>query len=417
MMTARPDMQRYLKLLPIQEAQKRIDSKFKAIGTEQVSVDDSIWRVCAEEVRSRRDVPKWSISAMDGYAIRSTDTKKASPAEPLRLKTRVAVDRRIGQGEAMQVSTGDQLPAGSDSVIRVEETRIEDDGVMITGSVQKWKNVSIVAADLHAREVILRNGEFINPAIVALLISAGITKVKTFAMPRVGVVSVGTELKRFGDDTPGKTANNYANLILGYLAEYGTKATMVGVVRDDLIELRDLLVRVIDDFDMIVTIGGASVGPGDLTPDAVLLDDDSAMVFHGLRAVPIRPVGLAKVRGKPIAILPGHAVSVALSFFMVALPVLNVISGLTIDSRMCVLRAIAVKSFSNERPIDALWLVTVKRRRNGYYAEPLGWGSNLVSNLSRANGFVRLRARETIHQEQIIDVQLLGSAELSRVAG
>ncbi len=416
-MRARPDMRRYLKLLPLQEARERIGSKFEAIGTELVSVDDSIWRVCAEEVRSRRDVPKWSISAMDGYAIRTDDTEKASPAEPLRLKIRVAAGGRIGQGEAIQVSTGDPLPGGCDSVIRVEETRIEEGEVVITGRGQKWKNVLFAAEDLQARQVILRAGEFINPAGVALLISAGVTKVRAFVTPRVGVVSVGTELKRFGNRSSGKTANNYANLILGYLSEFGAKATMVGVVRDDLIELRDLIERAIRDFDMIVTIGGASVGLSDLTPEAVLLDGESSMVFHGLRVVPIRPVGLAKVRGKPIAVLPGHAVSVALSFFEVVLPVLNVISGLALDSRRCVMQAKAAESFSNERPIDALWLVTLRRERKSYYAEPLRWGSNLVFNLSRANGFVRLRARQRIQQAQMVDVQLLGSTEFSRVAG
>lgn len=417
MKSARPDMQRYLKLLPLQKARERMGSEFNAIGTESISVDESIWRVCAEEVRSRRDVPKWSICAMDGYAIRSGNAEKAKPAEPLRLRIKTVVDGQVDNGEAIQVSTGDRLPVGADAVVRVEETRIEKGTVVIARKVQKWKNVLFAAEDLHARQIILREGEFINSTGVALLISAGVTKVRAFVTPRVGILSVGTELKRFGESSFGKTANNYANLILGYLSELRARATMLGVVKDDLVEIRELIGRAIHDFDMILTIGGASVGPGDLTPDAILLDKDSSMVFHGLRVVPIRPVGLAKVGSKPIAVLPGNAVSVALSFFVVVLPVLNVISGLPLDSRRCMLRAVAEKSLSNERPIDSLWLVTLSRRRNGYYAEPLRWGSNLMFNLSRANGFVQLRARERIQQEQTVDVQLLGSAELSRVAG
>ena len=413
---------RYLRLIPIGEARRMIGLQFKAVGSELVSVDRSMGRVCVTTVRSKLDIPKSTTSAMDGYAVRSEDTRKASPHDPCRLRIRAPSEGQHGavvlhRGEAFAVSTGAELPRGSDAVLRIEQARVERDSVLVSSRIPKWKNASLAAEDVRVGQVLLRKGDMITAAGMALLMSAGIARVRVRRILKVGIISVGERLTSFGRPSPGRTVSNYANLTLGYLSELGTKATILGVVGNDASEASRLIERATRDFDIVVTIGSASVGSGDLAPDAVLRCPGSKMVFHGLRAVPLRPVGLASVGGKPVVLLPGHAVSAALSFFVIALPVLNQVSGLKPDSRTAMVEATAADEFSNGRPMDAYLLATLKKRGGAYTARPLGWGSNLQSNLALANGFVHLGRGESVPAGRTIDVELFGSSQLLRVEG
>jgi len=185
----------------------------------------------------------------------------------------------------------------------------------------------------------------------------------------------------------------------------------MGVAGDDPVQVRNIIEGRIDELDAIITIGGCSVGENDQTPSAF----PEGLLFHGIRLLPIKPTGMAIVRGKPIILLPGHAVSAALSFFLVALPALNIISGLGFDARMPVIKAHAAKRFSNTHTIDALYLVRLRRSDGEYEATPLGWGSNSLSNLARANGFLRLAPAQVVEKGEAISVTLLGGLEMSRV--
>lgn len=417
------DRHRYFRLMPVGEARRMIGSQFKAVDSELVSVERSMGRVCVTTIRSILDIPKSTTSAMDGYAIRSADTRKASPPDPRRLRIRTPSSGReatgvfLRGGEAVAISTGDDLPKGSDAVLRIEQARVERDSVLVSTRIPRWKNVSFAAEDVRVGQVLLRKGDIITAAGMALLMSAGIDKVKVRRILKVGIISVGEGLTSFGRPSPGRTVNNYANLTLGYVSELGAEATILGIAGTDAAEPSDLIERAARDFDVVVTVGSASVGSRDLAPDAVLRCAGSKMVFHGLRAVPLRPVGLASVGGKPVIMLPGHAVSAALSFFVIALPVLNQVNGLEPGSRMATVEATAAEEFSNGRAMDAFVLATLKKRGGAYTARPLGWGSNLQSNLAIANGFVHLGRGQSVPAGRIVEVELLGSSQLLRVEG
>lgn len=408
---------RYLKLLPLGEATHLVsNSSFRTVGSELVYADRASGRVCAETVRSRSDIPESTTSAMDGYAVRSADTTDASRSDPVRLRL-LPASTRIRKGEATEVSTGERLPAGSDAVLRVERARLGGGALVVSEPVPRWKNVSLSGEDVRAGQVIFRAGSVISPAGAALLISAGVHRVRVARVPRVGIISVGRGLTGFRERRPGKTVNNYANLLQGYFEEFGATATIVGVADGDGPAVGRAIERASRLFDILVTVGGVSVGRGDLVPESVLRCSGSKMIFHGLRAVPLRPAGLASVKGRPVVLVPGKAVSAALAFFEVALPVLNVISGLEPDARRAVLLARATEEFANDRPMDAFLLATVENRGGVYSARPLGWGSNLQHNLAIANGFVRLGPRERVPAGGTLPVELLGPSQIARIPG
>lgn len=416
---------RHLSLIAYSEARNKIVREIAGSSShfERVPTNQALGRICSEAVKARNDIPQSSVSAMDGYAIRSSETKNASPTRPacFRFKSSIYPEtslRRtaIEPSEACYVSTGSSIPGGSDSVVRVEQVRIQDGSIRVPREVEKGANIEERGSDVKAGQVIALKGDILNSARIALLISAGIRQVKVRKVPCVGILSVGNELRTFEDgSSKRKKINNYADLVSGFLVEFGAKPVKVGISKDDPYEIRKSVLENISRFDLMVTIGGSSIGERDFTVDALSKGTSSKLVFHGLRIVPIRPTGLAMIKKKPVAILPGNAVSVALSFFLVVLPVLNSIQMLPLDARQPAVVASSMNEFSNDRSIDALYLVSLVMKQDGYYAIPLRWGSNLAMDLARANGFVQLSSKQTVKEKEKITVSLFGNSEFSRI--
>ena len=431
------------------EVSSRIQSLSRVLGTrdaEYVRVDQAVGRIAAEEVRSPCDIPERNISAMDGYAIRACDAENASTSNPVHFKVKGVIypyssfsasstsrGRRsipiVKNGEAYQVATGAPIPMFGDSVVRVEEVRNDEGRIVVRRKSPKWKNVSARGEDVKKGDIVLRKRRILNPSDVALLIGIGVRKVKVFALPKIGILSTGNELVEFTDtgrrnfnSRNGIKVNNYSNLLSGYVRSLGAHSVPLRIAKDDSSEICDILKEGLRTCDMVITIAGSSVGKMDLTTEAISSIEGSRILFHGVRLVPIRPAGLALVgtrRAKPVAIIPGHAVSATLAFFVIALPIINMLMGLEPDSRNSFVSAKLDRSLTNERAIDALYLVSLSIAKNSpksYIASPVGWGSNVISNLSRSNGFVRLAAHETLSRGEATKINLFGAKEIERVS-
>lgn len=425
--TGRSDSRRYLKLIEIQEIRELIKSALANYvpSVEEILVDRSLGRICAEEIHSEFDIPARSIAAMDGYAIRSVELSSASASHPTIFKIKGVLHpdsygntARIRGKQAYQVSTGAPIPAGSDAVVRIEDTRLDKDRIIVIRKIEKSKNVSWKGEDIRAGEVIFQKGRIFSSTDVAVLIGAGRRRVRVSKVPVVGILSVGNELVEFdgsNEDPHGanEVINNYAYLISGFSEQSGATVRLFGVAKDDPDQIKSRMRKELERCDALFTIAGSSVGAKDFAPDAAASLPNSKMIFHGVRVVPIRPAGLALAGGKPVLIIPGHAVSAALTFFVIGLPILNILSGLDPDSRRVIIRAEATAEFANNRPIDALILAVAKKKSDGeYYAVPLEWGSNVISNLSRANGYVWMSPNQKVVKSESVTVELF---ELSRI--
>ena len=402
-------------LLPYHDVKRRIVNALSplTLTSEAISVDEALGRVSAQSVRSRVNLPSENTSAMDGYAIQSSYSTNAS-LNRVSFKIKgsvypedVGARLRVGPFETSYVATGAPIPRGADAVVRAEDARLVNNHVFIARQVLKGKNIAMKGEDVKLGQPLINKREIITPAKVALLMQCGIRKIRVFKAPRVAILSIGDELALFSEHTKHKVANNYANLIQCYMAELGLQGIILGIAKDDPAEIRGIIENEIKNFDVIITIGGSSVGAKDYTLEALSLEH-SEVVFHGVRIVPIRPAGLVVVNGKkPIVVLPSHSITTTLSFFLVALPVLNIISGLEFGSRHLRIRAFAEDQFSNSRYIDALHLVKLQSIENGEYkAKALRWGSNLISTLAEANGFVLLKSKQVIEKEERITVTL-----------
>lgn len=415
----RADQKRYLKLTPLARALQALLEEASPVGVRRVSVLEALDHFSAREYSAKWDVPKSDVSAMDGYALRAADLACSGPARTFKVVgSSVAGGRlRVGPGEAYYVSTGAPIPRGADTVVRVEETRYVDEHTISVGVCHPpGKNVSRRGEDLKRGELVVAAGGLVSPAVVGVLAYFGVRRVKVYARPRVGVLSVGDELVDFaGHRKPaaGECYNNNAWLIRCYLRRLGFEPEYFGVVGDDEGEVRARVLRALRRVDVLVTLGGTSVGLRDTTPDAVGSIPGSRFLFHGLRAVPIKPVGAAVVEGggrkRFVVLLPGHVVSAALGFHTVCVPLLVRLSGGMADALSLRVPATLDSPLENSRNLEALYLVALKRSGCELSAEPLGWGSNLMGHLLKASGFVRVGAGERLEAGTRVFVEVLGA--------
>lgn len=426
--------QRYLKLTRPEDIFLRIESRFATYvpRVESVQVDSAQGRISAKDVVSNVNIPAKPIAAMDGYAVRSSDLGSALPERPCLFAVNGSINPGfaaelpfVGPGEAYYVATGAPIPRGADVVVRVEEARSQGGRALIRRPVPKGDNIASKGEDIREGQIVVRKGQVLDPIDVALLIGVGRAQIKTYKVPVVGLLSVGNELKEFAETlrtgsrvSGNQTTNNYLNLVSGYVERFGATAISLGVCADDPRRIQRAVLAGFKKCDAIFTIGGSSVGRRDNVLDALEAITGSATLFHGVRVVPIRPAGVVMIGGRPVVIIPGHAVSALLTFFVIGLPILNSMSGLAPLSRKTLVCAEVKTGITNERAIDSLHLVKfeVDRRGGGanYKAVALGWGSNLLSNLSKADGFIWLSPHEAIAAGQSVTVQVFAGNPIAK---
>jgi molybdopterin molybdotransferase len=415
----RVDQKRYLKLTPVASALEALLGEVGFPKVEVVPTVESLDRFSAEDYAAKWDVPRFDVAAMDGYAVRALDLPDEGSAKLFNVRGRLSPNSAdtgsLGKGDAYYVATGSPLPPGADTVVRVEETRFVDgDKVSIGVKLERGKNVSQRGEDLRRGEVVVRRGERITPNSLSLLVYFGVRHVRVYRKPRVGVLSIGSELVDFEKSKRGGGVyNNYAYLITSYLKRLGLEPRRLGVVEDDAEAITKVVRRVLNGLDVLITIGGTSVGLWDNTPDAVSEIPGSRVLFHGLRVVPLKPTGAACVEGGGgksfIVLLPAQVVSAALSFHEVCVPLLSSLSGGGPEAFRSTVNGFLVRSVENPRSIEALYLVELRMENGDLLVSPLGWGSNLMSNLLRAKGFIRLRPKQALEAGSRVTAELLGS--------
>ena len=287
----------------LSEARDRLREVVPAGGTETVPVGEAAGRTLATPVRARRAVPHYERAAMDGYAVRAADTQRAGRS-PVALDP---AEDEVGPGDAAQVHTGSPLPDGADAVVMVERTREFGDTVEVEASVTPGENVAPVGEDVDADQHLYDAGHRLTAADLGLMRSAGHDEVEVYERPRVSVVPTGEELVPAGENPePGEIVESNGLVASRLVERWGGSASYRDIVTDDT----DALGAAIDrdtDHDVVVTIGGTSVGERDLLPAVV--GKRGSVEIHGLAVRPGHPAGFGVVEETLVLMLPGYPVS------------------------------------------------------------------------------------------------------------
>ena len=263
---------------------------------------------CWPSLRSRTtDLPPFASSAMDGFAVRAAEVS-AGLSLPVveRIAAGSPAGRPLATGEAMAVSTGGVVPDGADAVIPIELVDERDGTVTLRETVESGANVRGSGGDTRAGEPVLQPGVRLGPAQIGALAAAGVHEVQCRKRPRVGILVTGSELRQPGEELgPGEIYESNGLQLAASLADAGAVPAQLGIVPDDEDALERTMERALLGFDMLVTSGGASVGPHDLVRkvQAGLRVEE---VFWGVAVKPGKPVAFSMRRSHPIFNLPGN---------------------------------------------------------------------------------------------------------------
>ena len=315
-------------LISLEEALARIFEQVRPLDAEPVPVAAAAGRVIADDARSGVDLPPFASSAMDGFAVRSSDTPGRLPIVA-RIAAGVPAPRALEAGEAMGIATGGVVPDGADAVIPIEYVVESDNGVEIEQAVGHGDNVRPRGSDVSAGDVVVAQGSRLGPAQIGALAAAGLVEVSAARRPRVVVLATGTELRRPGEPLgPGEVYEANGVLLATAFASAGADVETLPTVADDAAAHRRALESGLEA-DVLVTSGGVSVGPHDLVR-GLLAELGVEEIFWGLAVKPGKPLAFG-VRGSTLVFgLPGNPVSSLVGAEVFVRPALLALQGASI---------------------------------------------------------------------------------------
>jgi putative molybdopterin biosynthesis protein len=413
------DQEQFLNVIDRDEAERRFRGAVNCgpLGAEEVALDDALGRVLAEDVLAEVDVPSFDRSNYDGYAVRAADTYGAGEEEPRRLRlleevlaTGVVPKEDVGPGTAVTIATGGMLPRGADAVVMVEHTETDGEELVVRKAVTPGFGVSFAGTDVGAGETVLRRGEILTSRETGVLAAIGVDRVSVFKRPKVAILSTGDEIIPPGEPMrPGLVYDSNARILADAVRELRADPIPMGIVHDDLEQLRDRLHEAIGQADVVLLSGGTSKGAGDLSYRVVSELSEPGIVAHGVALKPGKPICLAGEQGKAVVILPGFPTSAIFTFHEFVAPVIRALGGRPALERSSVQARLAVKVNSQIGRTEYL-LVGLVQGEEGLAAYPMGKGSGSVTTFSRADGFVTIgRHEEIVEAGSCVTVQLLGS--------
>jgi molybdopterin molybdotransferase len=314
-------------MLTVEEALEAILTRIPTLGTERVDVVGAWGRVLAEPVVSRREIPPWPNSSMDGYAVRAEDTGSGAALVVVgRVEAGGLPARAIGRGEAMRIFTGAPLPEGADTVVPQEDVDGQGDRIALRGALDRAAYVRERGEDVRVGDRVLEAGTLLTAAEVGLLATLGHGQVRVYRRPRVAILSTGNELADLGTEPgPGQIPNTNTYTLMAQVLEAGGDPVNLGVAGDRL-EAIEERVRAARDADVLVSSAGVSVGEFDLVRDA-LTRAGAELHLWRVSMRPGKPITFGSLGVRPVFGLPGNPVSAMVTFEIFVRPALLKMAG------------------------------------------------------------------------------------------
>ena len=321
-------------LLPVAEAVARVTSQIATVAeTELLGLREALNRVAAQDVVSPVDVPGYTNSAMDGYAIRASDIPTTGELN-LRVVGTVwagaPLEKAVQPGEAARIMTGGMMPANLDTVVIQEHVAVRGDNVIIDSRVEAGRNVRQAGEDVQTGQLVLAQGSVLQPAHIGLLASLGIDCIAVRRKLRVAFFTTGDELRSLETHAgqqlgPGELFDSNRYTLFGMLSRLHVEVIDLGVVKDNPEATRDAFLRAAKQADVVLTSGGVSAGDADFVTR--VFHEIGQVSFWKLAMRPGRPLAFGQIDDATFFGLPGNPVAVMVAFYEFVQPALKKMMG------------------------------------------------------------------------------------------
>lgn len=398
-------MPEFLKFRSVSDAKKTFFDNLGSFHPEQEIVNSlhAAGRTLAEAVISHEYLPAFSRSAMDGYAVHAADTFAASQNMPAQLKIigelpmGAVPSQQINNGEAALIHTGGMLAEGADAVVMLEQSQVTSQGELeVLKPVSAGENVIFKGEDVRPGDVVIPVGKLIRPVEVGGLFALGYTSVKVAKKPLFAILSSGDEVippQRTPDLGQVRDINSEA--LAALIDQAGAAYKLYPIIPDDLEQMQRSLRQAYSEADAVIVTAGSSASSRDITAKVIRELGAPGVLIHGINIRPGKPTILAVCDGKPVIGLPGNPISALVIAHFFVKPLIERLLGRTHVPPVAWVRAILTVN------VDSLvgreeWIpVRLIQKENYIEADPIFFKSNLIFQLSNADGLMKIGADET----------------------
>lgn len=409
-------MPEFLELLLPQDALNRMLGEISTKPDEEIiPTAAALGRVTSSPIVAPHNIPTFSRSAMDGYAVRAADTYGASETAPAFLPIigevpmGTKVNFSLNPGECALIHTGGMMPQGSDAVVMLEYTQIVRNGeVEILRPAAIGEYVVYAGEDVKVGQVAISEGVVLRPADIGGLMSFGATSVAVFRRLKVGILSSGDEVVPPDMDIqPGQVRDINSYSLSALVQKAGAEPVLLGIIPDKEEALYQAVKGAIEENDLVLITAGSSASTRDLTSRVIDRLGPPGVLVHGISVRPGKPTIFGMCQGKPVIGLPGQPVSALVIGWLLVDPILRKMSGInqwsikpTVKARL----AVNVPSLAGREE----WIpIVLSENEAGLIAQPIFFKSNLIFNLARANGLACIPPDHTgFLAGEIIEVHL-----------
>ena len=379
----------FLELIAVPEAEAILKKIAPSMEEETVTLPEAYKRVLSRPARADEDIPGFTRTVVDGYAVRAADTVGAGEALPamLTITGRVGMGDgdagQIGPGECRYVPTGAVVPEGADAIAMIEYAEESGDDVLVYRTVAPGENLTLRGDDFEKGDMVFPAGRRLSPRDLGVMGAIGITTVPVHRQPVIGIISTGNELIS-PDQTPGpgeiRDVNTY--LCRGYAEDRGAIPRIYGIIPDERVPLEEAIRQAVAECDIVFISGGSSKGERDMC--AAILADLGTVHAHGIALAPGKPTIIGTIDDVPVLGLPGHPASayvvlVALADVLIAATTGSEVTRITVPARC----AAPVPSARGREDY-------VRVRLEGRDAYPLFGKSGLTNTLIESSGLLRV---------------------------
>jgi len=376
---------------------------------EIIPLQNASSRVLAKDVISKIEIPSFNKASMDGFAIKSTDTKKTRK-NPKFLKIIGKIfagdekKKSIKIGEAIAIATGSPLPDGADAVIMIEDVIINNDKIKITKKVKKQSNVALRGEEVRKNQLILKKGTWLTPQDIGLIASIGLNQIPVFKQPSVGILATGNELAKPGTNLKkGEIFESNRIVIAELVKQMGGKIQDLGICKDEKKVIEKKVKKGLQN-DLLVITGGSSVGERDFVPKILNDLGKPGIIVKGVSMKPGSPVILAMIKKTPIIVCPGFPVSSFFAFFLFGNSLLKQML-FTKGPPIPEIQARMENAVKTQQNVTNFVRVKIQKIKDTYFASPISTAdSRLLITLTDSDGVIIVKNRKELQKGELVKV-------------